>query len=99
MSNLVKSMIAALALLTGVATSAQAQQGPSVADLPPAGPRASSLLTVPTQRAAIPESPKYIGPAPGSSDASKAAAFQKPAGYDNDVTMYPYAAGMGVKAN
>jgi hypothetical protein len=56
-------------------------------------------LTVPTQRAAIPESPKYIGPAPGSSDASKAAAFQKPAGYDNDVTMYPYAAGMGVKAN
>jgi hypothetical protein len=96
MSSLVNSTAAALALLVGIAASAHAQQ---VADLPPAGPRASSLMTVPVQPKALAESPKYIGPAPGATDAAKSAAFQKPAGYDNDVTMHPYNAGVGPKTN
>src|SRR5262249_20972866 len=80
MSKLVNSTVAAVALLVGVAATAQAQQ---TADLPPPGPRASSLLNVPVQPKPLAASPTYIGPAPGASNAPTTAGFQKPAGYDN----------------
>ena len=93
MLNLVKSTIAALVLSMGIAASAQAQQGPSIADLPPPGPRASSLMNIPHEPRPLAPSPQYIGPAPGAVDAGKSATFQKPAGYDNDIMMHPYNTG------
>ena len=96
MSKLVKATVASLALLAAVAVSAQAQQDPSVANLPPQTPSTGSVMPP----AVVPPSPKYVGPGPGASDASNGAAFQKPPNYDNDVSMHPYTApGMGPKAH
>jgi hypothetical protein len=93
MPYLVKSTVATFALLIAVAASAQAQQTPNVATLPPT----AATGTVPSMPAVAP-SPKYVGPAPGSSDGSNGVAFQKPAAYDDDVNMHPYTApGMGPK--
>ena len=60
MSILVKSTVAALVLLAGVAASAQAQQAQSVATLP--GPRASSSLAVPGPQTAT--MPAIVQPQP-----------------------------------
>ena len=96
MSKLIKATVASLALLAAVAASAQAQQDPSVANLPPQTPSTSAA----TPPVAVAPSPKYVGPGPGANDASNGTAYQKPANYDNDVNMHPYTApGMGPKAH
>ena len=94
MSKVIKATVASLALLVAVTASAQAQQVPSVANLPPQTSSTSPAMPP----AAVAPSPKYVGPGPGASDASNGTAFQKPANYDNDVSMHPYTApGMGPK--
>ena len=60
MSSLVKSAVLSLGLLAGAAVSAYAQSE-SIAVLPP-----DAAATPAPQRTVVAPSPKYIGPAPGS---------------------------------
>jgi len=96
MSTIVKSMVVGLGMLT-VAAVAHAQ---SVANLPAQGPRASSENAVGGMAVATPApSPTYVGPAPGAGTAPKTQAFQKPAGWDQDVSAHPYTSNMGPRPN
>ena len=106
MQTLLKATAAALFLISGAAVAANAQSmgpaaggpgpaGPSVAALPPAdqGPRTNSHNFIPGPTSAVAPSPKYIGPAPGASDAKPTEPFTPPPGYTSDRSMLPYNGG------
>lgn len=74
MSTSIKSLVLGLGLAAGLALAAQAQTastatvpGPSIANLPPDGPRPSSLGNIPStqQHQPMAQSGNYLGPDPG----------------------------------
>jgi len=104
MHNLLKATAAAVLLISGAAVAANAESfgpaaggpGPSVATLPPTadlGPRTNSHNAIPGEGQAVAPSPKYVGPAPGASDAKASERFAPPAGYATDRSMQPYSGG------
>lgn len=108
MPNLLKTTAMSLALLAGIAVSAQAQTvsnttapGQSLANLPPGGPRPSSLLNIPQdqQHAPVAQSGTYPGPGPGAGTGHMPPHFEKPADWDQNVAMHPYTSGQGPKAH
>jgi hypothetical protein len=104
-----KPILLSFGLVAGVALGAHAQAvsstatpGPSIANLPPDGPRANSLGAIPSvgQQLPVAASGTYPGPAPGASTGQLPPRFDKPAGYDQDAAMHPYTGpGMGPKPN
>ncbi|HEX5318917.1 MAG TPA: hypothetical protein VFW46_07155 [Stellaceae bacterium] len=65
--------------------------GPNLGGGTNAGGQAHTQEIVPSQA--------YVGPAPGAGNGHMPAHFDKPAGYDQDRNMDPYAAGQGPKLN
>jgi len=95
-------------LVAGLAVIAQAQTlsqapvpGPSIANLPPEGPRASSLNSLQggAQQASVAASGQYIGPAPGAGTGQLPSRFEKPGDYDQNVSLHPYSSNMGPRPN
>jgi hypothetical protein len=103
--SLIKPFLLGVALLAGIAAAAQAQTissgaapGPSIANLPPEGPRASSLGSIAhEQHVPVTASGNYPGPGPGATTGQMPPHFEKPAGWDQDVAMHPYSSGLGPK--
>lgn len=106
MTNL-KSLVLGLSLAAGLGVAAQAQTisqgpvpGPSIANLPPEGPRPSSLNNIPSEpKMTVTPSGQYIGPAPGAANGAMPPHFDKPAGYDADASLHPYSSNLGPKPN
>ncbi|MBV9828780.1 MAG: hypothetical protein JO001_24380 [Alphaproteobacteria bacterium] len=108
MSMLFKPMALSLGFVAMLGGAAQAQTvatspvvpGQSVADLPPLGPRASSLGNIrgDTQMP-ITQTGNYPGPAPGAGNGQMPGLYQKPPGYDENVMMHPYQNGLSPRPN
>lgn len=105
MSTNLKPILLGLGLAAGIAFGAPAQTvavtpGPSVANLPPEGPRVSSnnFIPAPAQLAIAP-SGTYPGPAAGAGTGVMPPHFVKPAGYDQNAALHPYTSGFGPRPN
>ena len=101
-----KQLVLSLGLVAGVALSAHAQTastvtpGPSIANLPPEGPRANSLGAIPAgQHMPVMQSGNYIGPAPGASNGQMPPHFEKPADWERNTTLHPYSSNLGPRPN
>ena len=107
MSNFVKPVLLGLGLVAGIAFGAQAQAvssatipGTSIANLPPEGPRASSVESIPSaQHQSVTASGNYPGPAPGAGTGQVPPRFAKPADWEGNLALHPYTSGMGPKPN
>ena len=96
MSIFNKSLVLGLGLVAGIAATASAQQGPSVASLP--GPRASSEISIPgPDRQAVVPTGNYPGPNAGATNGPMPPRFEKPADWDTNAALHPYTSGMGPK--
>ncbi len=95
---IVKSIIIAAGLAAGITLAAQAQTasgptspGVSIANLPPAGPRASSQHSIPgTSPQAVAPSGRYPGPKAGGSSVPATPRFQKSAEWNANAALHPY---------
>jgi hypothetical protein len=101
-----KSLGLGLGLVAGLTIGAEAQTvsqvpvpGPSIANLPPEGPRPSSENNIPREtKMPVTASGKYTGPDPGTGYYGTYT-YQKPANWDQNVSMHPYSSSMGPKPN
>lgn len=106
MSPNLKSLVLGLGLVAGLGFAAQAQTvsqtpvpGPSIANLPPEGPRASSLNSIPNEnRAPVAASGRYLGPDPGAGYYGTYT-YQAPANWDQNTPAHPYSSNVGPKPN
>ena len=104
---MIKQLVLGLGLIAGVALAAQAQTvsgtvtpGPSIANLPPDGPRPNSLGAIPGgQHMPVTESGNYIGPAPGATNGQMPPRFEKPADWEQNTALHPYSSNLGPKPN
>ncbi|HEX3860422.1 MAG TPA: hypothetical protein VHY35_01865 [Stellaceae bacterium] len=108
MPTLLKPLLLGLGLVAGMAIAAQAQTvssaptpNTSIANLPPEGPRPSSLENIPNNGPHMPvtASGNYPGPAPGASNGQMPPHYEKPADWDSNVAMHPYTSHMGPNPN
>lgn len=104
MSIQLKSLVLGLGLVAGLGVAAagiaQAQTavapspvvpGPSIANLPPPGPKASSENNIPRDpQMPVTASGRYLGPDPGVGYYGTYN-YQKPADWDQRAWMHPYA--------
>ena len=103
-----KPVLLGLGLVACLAVGAQAQtvstvpvpDASNLANLPPEGPRASHMNSIPgyTQAPVVP-SGAYPGPNAGAGTGSTPPRFQKPADWDQNALMRPYDAGKGPRPN
>lgn len=106
MSVNLKPFVLAIGLVAGLGVAAQAQSvsqapvpGPSIANLPPEGPRASSENSIPNvNQAPVTASGRYIGPDPGAGYYGTYT-YQTPPNWNQNTPMHPYSSNMGPKPN
>ena len=96
----IRSTFLAAGIVFGVAVTAQAQSGPNIANLPPAGPKASSQgFQGGGEPPRVAQSPAYPGPNAGAGNAPLAPHYAKPGDWDANTAMHPYTSKQGPSPN